>query len=494
MIRTRIAPSPTGFLHIASLRQALFCYALAKKHNGQFVIRIEDTDQDRFVEGSTEEIYEMIHEFGLDANESDLVGGEYGPYTQSKRLPLYAKYAKQLLDSGHAYYCFLDKDELEPIKEMYRGKGIRSPYRYKTESEIAELLKSGKPYVIRLKVPENEILQYDDGVMGHVEFDTNIVGDEILIKSNGFASYHLAVVVDDYLMKITHPIRGIEWLPSTPKQILIYKFLGLDMPKFYHTPNILDPNGGKLSKRKGNVSTKQFLSEGYLKAAILNFIMLLGWSAPIKRVHGEKEKEIFSLEEFINLFELEDINKSNPVFNRDKLVWFNKEYFKNTNAKELTKEFLNWLEKYCVIDCEYKEQILQDSNLEQKIGLAKARSTFLTDLLTSIEFFYVPPKQIQWSSIAQVTASEDNIKIILEKFINLFENMPQDAQTWEHSFWEQNMRNIAEEFGMKHGDAFMVLRLAIVGTTFSPSLFECLQILGKTEVLGRITFQKNLLA
>lgn len=478
-IRTRIAPSPTGMLHIGTLRTILFDYALAKKNNGKFVLRVEDTDQNRFVEGAIEEIFSAIDAYGLTPDESMQHGGEFGPYIQSQRKEIYQKYAEDLVSKGHAYYCFLEGEELENLQKSFRGKGFRSPYREQELEKSKEMISEGKPYVIRLKVPNDEMINYQDGLQGNVRFDSNISGDEVLIKTNGMASYHLAVVVDDYLMKISHVLRGIEWLPSMPKQILIAKYLGIELPPYYHLPVILDPEGGKLSKRKGNVSAKQFIVDGYLPEAVLNFLMLLGWSSPEKREFGAKEREIYSLEEFVELFDLKDLNKSNAIFNREKLAWFNKEYIKmDTN---LANTFVEWLGKYY----QSEGKILSDSSIKEKIDLVKERSTTLMDIRDQLSFFYAPASDIDWS-IKHLDNVRDVLDLIRTDLYELHQAFSENPKDWKHEEWENGIRSIGDKYSKKHGDIFMVLRICIVGKPFSPPLFESLQLMSKEDILKRI--------
>lgn len=484
-VRTRFAPSPTGSLHIGGIRTALYCYAWAKKNKGEFVVRIEDTDQTRIVDGATEEVFEALKAYNLEPNESAVHGGNFGPYVQSERKDLYLKYATELVDKGFAYYCFLDGDELKTLQEASLGKGFRSPYRDQDIKASQEMIKEGKPYVIRLKVPNNEIIEYQDGVQGNIKFDTNLVNDEILIKSNGFGSYHLAVVVDDHLMEITHVFRAVEWLPSTPKQVLIYKYLGWDMPPFYHVSAILDPKGGKLSKRNGSVAALEILKEGYLPDAVLNFLMLLGWSSPEKREFGETEREIYSLQEFVDLFDVKDFNKSNPIYNREKLLWFNKEYIKSKSAEDLKEQFVTWYKDYSNTP-ELDNFILMDFDLEQKIMLVKERSSTFVEILDQLRFFYLTPKAIDWN-IKQVANVQDILESLKKDFVELFTSFEENSKNWKHENWEPKMREIGDKYQKKHGDIFMALRVAIVGSPFSPPLFESLQLLGKSEVLKRLS-------
>ncbi|GAB4287554.1 MAG: glutamate--tRNA ligase [Candidatus Dojkabacteria bacterium] len=484
VVRTRFAPSPTGFLHIGSVRTALYAYAFAKKHGGQFIVRIEDTDQKRRVEGSIEKIFEGLEEIRLIPDESSKHGGEKGPYIQSERKEIYLDYAKKLIEEGNAYYCFLEGDELEKFKKEFKGKGFRSPYRDQDISISKKMIEEGKPFVIRLKVPNNEIIEYEDGIQGKTKFNTDLVGDEVLIKSNGMASYHLAVVVDDHLMEITHVMRAVEWFPSTPKQILIHRFLGIEMPPYYHLPTILDPEGGKLSKRKGAVALHNFFEEGYLPEALLNFMMLLGWSSPLPRVHGEKEREIYSLQEFIEIFDLRDLNKSNAVFNRDKLRWFNKQYILNSSDDEFRTKFINWVEKY-EEDEDFRNRILSDLDLDKKLELVKGRSETLSQSAKMINFFYYRPLSINWD-VKQLEKVKDKIELIKAKIHKLHESFDTNSKNWTHEQWEKGMREIGDSLDVKHGDVFMVLRVAVVGEPVSPPLFECLQILGKDEVVKRL--------
>lgn len=481
-VRTRMAPSPTGMLHIGTLRTVLYDYAQAKKNKGEFILRVEDTDEKRFVEGSIEGIYEALQDYGLVPDESPIHGGDYGPYIQSERKDIYKKYADELVEKGYAYYCFMDGEELEIAQKNFRGKGFRSVYRDQDLEVSRKMIAEGKSYVIRLKVPNNEIIEYEDGLQGKMKFDSNIVSDEILIKSNGMGSYHLAVVVDDYLMKITHVFRGVEWLPSTPKQILIHRYLGLEMPPYYHLPVVLDPNGGKLSKRNGTVAAKQFLEEGYLPEAVLNFLMMLGWSSPEKREFGEKEREIYSLEEFVNLFNVKDLNKSNAIFNREKLLWFNKEYIKTLDLSDLLNKFKLWASK----DMDKDDLgILNDEFLSQKLVLVKDRASTLKDIYDQLTFFYKRPENIDWS-IKQLSAVSNELSNIKNDLFELHSSFNEDPKSWTSEEWQNGIRAIGDKYGFKHGDIFMVLRVAVVGQPFSPSLFEALQLMEKSEILERL--------
>lgn len=491
-IRTRFAPSPTGYFHIAGLQKVLYSYALAKKHGGQYVLRIEDTDQNRKVEGTEEVIYESHKIMGLDVDESPVDGGDFGPYRQSERLDLYQKYADQLIEAGHAYYAFETKEELEQMREENRKEGrigYTGKYRDFPLEEAKKRVEAGEDYVIRLKVPKHQTVEVEDLIMGKLSFETNNVQDYILMKSDGFPTYHLAVVVDDYLMEISHVFRGVEWIATTPVHALIYEFLGWEMPAIAHVPNILDPNGkGKLSKRNGSVALSEFFENGYLKDAIINFIIMLGWSAPIEREYGEKERELFSLDEFVELFDVKDLNKNNPIFDRQKLTWFNKQYLSNMPVADLVHEYRAWVDLYAEkneISEELKAAILQDDSLDAKLALITTRVELLADIAPMLAFFYSAPANTDWE-IKQLKRVKDNLAELKAEVLAAIEALPDNSADWTHEAWESAMRGIGDKHEVKHGDIFMILRVAIAGGPFSPPLFESLQILGKNEVLKRL--------
>lgn len=507
-IRTRFAPSPTGQLHIGGIRTALYCYALAKRHGGQFILRIEDTDQKRKVEGAESEVLEMLSAYGLEPDESITHGGEYGPYRQSERLDLYKYYADKLVEAGAAYYCFLSKQEEAELKEglQLEKKPFRSPHRDLSTEEIQERLAAGESYVIRLKAPEGRTLKYNDGLQGEMKFETDILNDTVLLKQDGFPTYHLAVVVDDYLMEISHVFRGVEWIPSTPIHILEYEALGWDMPTMYHLPSILDPDKkGKLSKRSGTVSSRKFLQEGYLPEAVLNFLMLLGWSSPKEYEYGEQEQEIYSLQEFTDLFAVDDLNKSNPTFDREKLLWFNGEYIRNLDLQEFATRLQTWTKRFLEAKVTVQDEIaaaqnlsqqtyvkvvehlIDDESLSSKLELVQSRAKTLNEIPALLYFFYYAPVSVDWDVKKLKKVDKSLIPQILHKIHELIASLPESTSTWQHQDWEQGMRAIGDEYEQKHGDIFMILRLAVVGSPFSPPLFECLQILGKEEVLARVT-------
>src|SRR3989344_957995 len=328
-VKTRIAPSPTGFPHIGTIYQAMLDKAFAKRHKGTFLVRIEDTDRARFVQGAEEKLFEALDWLGLQEDEGVRKGGEYGPYRQSERLDIYKKYAQELVEKDHAYYCFCTKERLDEVRNEQQKQGKPPMYdkhcRNLSKEEVDERIKNGEPYVIRMKVPENKKITVKDLIRGDIKFDSNTIDDQVILRSDGFATYHLGVVVDDYLMKVTHAVRGPEWIPSFPKHKLLYDFFGWEMPIFVHTPLIINMDGSKLSKRQGHANVDWYKEQGFLPEALLNFIALLGWSHPNSRhrhFDGESNEnkevspdvEIFSFEEFSKLFDLKDLSSVNPKF------------------------------------------------------------------------------------------------------------------------------------------------------------------------------------
>ncbi|HTK03561.1 MAG TPA: glutamate--tRNA ligase family protein [Alphaproteobacteria bacterium] len=421
MTRTRFAPSPTGFLHIGSLRTALYTYALAKHNNGEFILRIEDTDQKREVEGSTEALQTTLKKFGLVWDEL---------YIQSERLDLYHKAAKKLLSDGHAYYCQCDSQEL------------RNPCRDKNYKEGA----------IRLKVPENQTVSYHDFVhKKDISWDTNTIYDATLLKSDGFPTYHLAAMVDDLDMKISHILRGHDWLPSTPVHLLVFEYLGGVRPEIGHLTDILSATTGKkLSKRRDSVFAEQFIEDGILPEALLNFIMLLGW-AP------KDNRELYTLEEFVQEFDANGFQEANPRFLEDKLLWFNGEYI-----RKLTDASLN--AKFQIANAKFAE--LSDEKQLAITQLLKDRIKKISDINELAKFFWEAP-------VVDESLFGENYKVHLTKAIEAIEkDIPLDQ--------------VPKENGFKVGDFFMDLRIAITGMKFTPPINESIEILGKDESLKRL--------
>ncbi len=461
MIRTRFAPSPTGFLHIGALRTALYSYAFAKNKGGKFILRIEDTDIRRLVFGATEKIYQILRFFGLKWDEGPEVGGPYGPYIQSERAKkgIYQKYTQKLIDKGYAYYCFCPPQTIEEIKKSHAKKEIklRDPCRGLTSSQVAAKLKSGLKPAVRLRVPNNREVSYFDFIRKKkIVWQTKNIDEVMLLKSNGLPTYHLGVVIDDALMKISHILRGHEWLPSTPVHLLLFQYLDFPLPQIGHFSIILDPQGGKLSKRKGTVSCEEFLSQGYLSEAILNFVMLLGW-AP------KDNRELFSLKDFVKEFANGNLQTANSVFNRKKLDWFNGYYIRKKSDKEL----FNLLKPFAPAG-------MSNKLINQSIPLVKERMKKLSDYSDLAEFLVKEPK-VRKSLLKNNKEQLALCYKVLEKIKN-----------WRAGDLEKTLRNLAVEKNWHVGRFFMTVRIAITGKTITPPLFESMEFLGKAKVLTRL--------
>jgi len=472
-VRTRFAPSPTGFLHIGGLRTALYSYAFAKSpasaeasagKQGKFILRIEDTDQDRLVPGATKKIYEMLKNFGITWDEGPIVGGPYLPYIQSERKEagIYKKYAEKLVKDNHAYFCFCQPKTEKEIEENHQKKivELRDPCRDLSKEQVEEKLKSGQKAGIRLRVPDKEKVSFFDFIIKkEISWETKDIDEVMLLKSDGFPTYHLAVTVDDAEMKISHVLRGHDWLPSTPIHLLLYKYLGFPLPEIGHLTDILDPEGGKLSKRKGSVSCEEFLAEGYLPEAILNFIMLLGW-AP------KDNREIFTLQEFVDNFQKGELQTANPVFNRKKLDWFNGVYIRETQNSKLKSQIYQFFEK------KYPEDFI-----EKTILLIKDRITKLADFETLAGFLFERPK-IDVSLFGNL-----NYKEHLKGAAEVLEAV----ESWDNEAIQTALTTLIEKNNWKTGDFYMSFRIALSGSRFTPPITNCAEILGKEETLQRLS-------
>ncbi len=460
MTRTRIPPSPTGNdLHIGNLYTALINWVWAKKNNGKFIVRIEDTDRERFIEGAAEQILQTLREYGLEPDEDMIKGGPYGPYVQSQRLPLYKKYATQLVKQGDAYYCFCTKERLAQIREEAQKQKKQPKYdRFcltLSKQEIEKKMQQNVPYVVRLKIPEGTT-SYSDLIRGEITIDNGVLDDQVLLKSDGFPTYHLGVVVDDYLMKITHVIRAEEWMSSVPKHIILYKALGWELPIFAHVPLLRTPDRGKISKRKGAVWARWYLQEGFLSQAVLNYIALMAWSHP-------EQKEIFSLEEYVKVFDLKDINPVAPIFDVQKLTWMNGEYIRAMKVEELRSKIYEF----------YKSKYSKDL-IEKTVPLVQERIKTLKEYDEYCQFFIERPKEYE--------IDMSKYKGIWKDVIKDLENIP----NWKADMIGEAMLKTAENAGMKNSEFFMMIRVATTGKKITPPLNESMGILGKEECLERI--------
>lgn len=461
MIRTRIAPSPTGEdIHIGNLYTAYINYVFARKHDGKFLVRIEDTDQTRKVEGSEEKILSTLQSFGLTPDESVLAGGEYGPYRQSERLEIYKKHSDILLENGSAYYCICSRERLTQVRdEMKAKKQIPKYDKYclSRQDEVKKEIDGGSEYVVRLNVPGDEDVVFQDIIRGEVRINTNNLDDQVLLKSDGFPTYHLAVVVDDHLMEISHVIRAEEWISSTPKHILIYKAFGWELPIFAHVPILRNPDKSKLSKRKNPVWASWYLEQGFLPEAVLNYLALMGWSHP-------DSKEIFDAKEFARVFTLERMQPVGPVFDVVKLEWMNGQYIMNMQDSKLKVQILDF----------YKDKKLDEKIVEKSVLLVKERMKRLSDYWGIAGMLFQSP-----------TAYEKDLsdqKELLEKVAQKIETISE----WKADNIGEAMQDLATVEQVKYGAFFMMLRVALSGKKITPPLNESMEILGKEECITRI--------
>ena len=497
-VRVRFAPSPTGGLHLGGVRTVLFNYLYAKKYGGEFIVRIEDTDQGRFVAGAEAYIFDCLNWCGLTPDESVVQGGPYAPYRQSERKESYRQYAEQLVKDGNAYYAFDTPAELEAMREKLKATGSHSlQYDHHIRMnmnnslrllphETQALLQAGTPYVIRIKIDPGALIPFTDMIRGDMQFDTNNVDDKVLLKADGMPTYHLAVVVDDYLMKITHAFRGEEWLPSAPVHILLWKYLfGLDkMPQWAHLPLILKPDGnGKLSKRDGDRLgfpvyamdwtdpvtkdiTKGFKELGFLPEAFINLLAVLGWN-------DGTEQEIFSLDELIDKFSIERVHKGGAKFDFEKAKWFNHEWIKKLDIEKYEARVKAIFEAQGIIG-------IDDNYLHKVMGLIKERCTLLTDFYTQGSFFFKAPVQYDEGSVKPKWDAGKTIYfgLLNERFKNL--------TAWDAIALEENFKQLAIEENIKPGELQMILRVMLVGSKIGPAVFVIAETLGKEETINRI--------
>lgn len=495
-VRVRFAPSPTGGLHLGGVRTVLYNYLFARHHGGEFVLRVEDTDQSRYVEGAEDYIVRCLDWCGLEPDESPQKGGPYAPYRQSERKHLYYQYAQQLIDAGYAYYAFDTPEQLEDMRNKFKTDVNPSPqYDHHTRGEmrnslsmsqeqVLDLLGKGTPYVVRIKMPYNTTVKFNDMIRGEVTFDTNLVDDKVLLKSDGMPTYHLAVVVDDYLMKITHAFRGEEWLPSAPVHILLWKYLGWEaqMPQWAHLPLILKPDGhGKLSKRDGDrlgfpvfamdwhdprtgETTTGFKERGFLPEAFINILAMLGWN-------DGTEQEVYSLDELVQKFSIERVHKGGAKFDYEKAKWFNHQYIMRKTDEELAVLALPFIEAHGV-----KPDI---KFLTKVVALIKERCHLLTEFWDQGYFFFQTPANIDTSAIKDKW-NEAKTAFFRQWLSQL------DSTTPDHQSLEQNFNEQMQQAGLKKGDVLLPLRIMLVGGKFGPGVFNIIELIGIEETRKRI--------
>ncbi|NLY91736.1 MAG: glutamate--tRNA ligase [Firmicutes bacterium] len=478
-IRVRFAPSPTGYLHIGGARTALYDWLLARKSGGQFILRIEDTDRNRFVPDAVEDIKSSLRWLGLPWDEGPDAGGAAGPYFQSERLELYQKYAEDLVRAGKAYYCFCTPERLEEMRKRQEAANQPSGYdrhcRALTAEEVEKHLAAGEKYVVRFKVPLAGKIQVRDELRGEMVFDYATLDDFVILKSDGFPTYHLASVVDDHLMGISHVIRGEEWIISLPRHFLLYEALGWEPPAFVHLPIFLSPDGkGKLSKRHGATGVREFREKGYLPEALVNFLLLLGW-------HPANDQELFTLDEAVEAFSVERISTSPVSFSLDKLDWYNGIYIRRLSPEELAGRCLPFLQRDGLLPDPCPPE--QFAYLVRLMPLVQERIKLLSEISQAVGYFLrdeIEPPEPALLIGKKGTAEET--AVILDEVIKAITPVTDFGE--EHL--EQILRALAERLALKPGQLFMPVRVAVTGQTATPGLFELLAALGKEKVINRL--------
>lgn len=471
-VRTRFAPSPTGYMHIGNLRTALYAYLIAKSKGGKFILRIEDTDQERYVDGAVDVIYKTMKDTGLIHDEGPDIGGDYGPYIQSERRSIYKEYAEKLVETGHAYYCFCTKERLEELRQ--RQTVMKVPTKYDghcsklSKEEIEANLKAGIPYVIRQKVPQYGKTTFHDEVFGDITVENAILDDNVLLKADGLPTYNFANVIDDHLMHITHIIRGSEYLSSTPKYNLLYEAFGWEIPKYIHVSPVMKDNGKKLSKREGDASYEDFINKGYLKEAIVNYIALLGW-AP-----GD-EREKFTLAELVDAFDIKGISKSPAIFDEKKLAWLNGEYIRELTPEKFHEDALPY----------YKGVITNpEIDLKAVSELLQPRCERLSDIPEQVDFFdKLPEYDRELYTHKKMKTNPENSLEALKEVLPVLESI----DDWTKENIHDRLIELVQKLELKNGRILWPVRVAVSGKAFTPGGgVELAAILGKKETIERI--------
>lgn len=473
-VRVRFAPSPTGDMHIGNLRSALFDWLYAKQNHGTFVLRFEDTDRTRYIEGSEQRLIDTLAQYGLSYDEGPGKDGGYGPYVQSQRLDIYREHTNRLLEKGAAYKCFCTPEHLTEVRELQTAR--KEPPRYDrhcrnlSNDEIKRLEDTKTPYVIRQKLPERGSVSFMDLIRGDVSFDYALLDDSVLLKSDGFPTYHLAVVVDDHLMEISHVLRAEEWLPSTPKHLYLYESFGWTSPLYAHLPLILSPKGGKLSKRDGAVSAQSYLDEGYLPEAVLNFIAFLGWNP-------KTEQEIFSLDELVKEFKIEHINKAGAVFDKQRLDYLNGQYIRALDVKLLVKRLLPFFRQAGIPTDDVEK-------LTQVTALVKDRLVNLKEIGSLAKFVFVLPEYEADLLLPKKEPNAENIAKSLEFSRDTMKSI--ETKKYTSAELKQALTEMIARVGSNNTVVLWPLRVALSGQAASPDVFDIAEVLGKEEAIKRI--------
>jgi len=470
-VRVRFAPSPTGYLHIGGLRTALYNHLFARRLNGAFILRIEDTDRSRYVKGAVENLIESLRWIGLSFDEGPEIGGEYGPYTQSERLKLYREHADILLNNGHAYRCFCTPEILGTMRSIQTETKTKSRYdgrcKLLSETDIRERLEHSVPFTVRMSIPRAVEVHFEDIVRGSMTVSSDDIDDQVLLKSDGYPTYHLANVVDDHFMRISHVIRGEEWLPSTSKHVLLYSFFGWNPPQFAHLPLLLNPDRSKLSKRQGDVAVEDYRSKGYLPQALANYVALLGWNTT-------DDKELYSVAELCETFSLERVGKAGAIFDQEKLRWFNAQYLK--------RETLDGLIDLCAPFLQSAYGDLPDRKILRRIVTAVTKYLVLPGDAVEHALIFFENETAFENDAARATLDNEQAKIVLGAFLeNATKVIP-----WEEEQIKTFIKTIQAQTGVKGKELFMPIRVALTGRNHGPDIPLISEIFGRDKCMSRI--------
>lgn len=484
-IRVRFAPSPTGYLHIGGLRTALYNYLFARNNKGKFILRIEDTDRTRYVEGAIENLINSLEWAGIDIDEGVVMEdgkitqkGEHGPYIQSERLDIYKKYIDELIENGYAYYCFCSKERLDEVREEQKIKGLIPKYDGVCRSipieEAKKRIANGEEYVVRLKLPPNKDIKFYDIVRGNITINTDDIDDQVLLKSDGYPTYHLAVVVDDHLMNITHIVRGEEWLASAPKHVFLYEAFGWKVPEYVHLPTVLNKDRKKLSKRQGDVSVEDFRESGYLPEGLVNYLALVGWSP-------EGNEEILSMEDLIEQFSFERVSKTGGIFDKNKLNWVNGHYIRKSGAERITDLAIPYL-----IESGY----ITEEDVENRYGWINTMVSTVQESLSTIkevsekvDIFFGEKVELENEEVLEVLKGEQ-VPILF----NALREELDTVDNLDEEFCKKLMKKIQKKTGIKGKNLFMPVRSALTGNLHGPELADIIYVLGKQNILQRIEY------
>ncbi|KNF07995.1 glutamate--tRNA ligase GltX [Gottschalkia purinilytica] len=489
-VRVRFAPSPTGYLHIGGLRTALYDYLFAKNKGGKYILRIEDTDRTRYVDDSIENLIKslewsgVVHDEGVFIENGEIVQkGEYGPYIQSERLDIYKKYIDDLIEKGHAYYCFCNKERLDKIREEQKEKGLMLGYdgycRNISIEEAKKRIEAGEEYVVRLRLPENRDIVFNDLIRGEISINTSDLDDQVLLKSDGFPTYHLAVVVDDHLMKITHVVRGEEWLPSAPKHAYLFEAFGWEAPEFVHLPTVLNKEKKKLSKRHGDVAVEDFRAKGYLPEGLINYLALVGWSP-------ENNQEFFTMEELEKEFSFDRVSKTGGVFDKDKLDWVNGHYIRESDIEILTELAIPHL-----IQAGY----ITENDVENRyewiktlVSIVQERLSYVGEISEKVKFIFNNEVDFEIKEAREVLDGEQ-----VPSLLDAFKEELELVDEVDEEFTNGIMKKIQKKTGVKGKNLFMPIRVALTGQQHGPEMDKIILVLGKANILERIDYIKNII-